>query len=281
MIRLCAQAPVLLKLNVTSDTKAWMTASQNAVWRLYNANEDSSRQTCWYLEIESGDVDMLIAEAAEMQIDTANKSATFFDAENMCVCKIIFPSDALCHSFCDDYHNKLYENISTAGQVDLGNASDWFFQPADVEPMDWENIEEPDGPQTPRLTKQKEALNDRGSVVTGVAMGAGENSFLLQEGRISVLRNDYGAVQDSGRGFTLTPPRSTNLGGSSTPFEASKVMLAQGETQMNMLTPAHREAVVQVCCGVLFGFTMIDLIDAQYSIIQLGADISRWYLFAG
>lgn len=224
-----------------------MTTSQNATWKFYNANEDTSRQTCWYLEIESGDVDMLISEAAEMQIDTANRTATFFDAEKMCVCKIILPSNVLCHSFCDEYHNKLYENISTAGEVDLGNASDWFFKPADVEPMDWEAVEEPDGPQTPRLSKQKEALNDKASVVTGVAMGAGDNSFLLQQGRVSVLRNDYGAVQDSGRGFTLTPPRDTNLGGGTAAFEASKVMLAQGETQMNMLTPVRREAVVQAC----------------------------------
>lgn len=241
------QAPVLLKLNVTSEQKAWTTASLNATWRFYNANEESNRQTCWYLEIVSGDVDMLIAEAAEMQIDTANKSATFFDVENMSVCKILFPSNSSCLSFCDEYHNKLYENLSTGGQVDLGNASDWFFQPADVEPMDWENIEEPEGPpKTPGPARQKEALSDKEAVVTGVAMGAGDNSFLLQEGRVSVLRNDYGAVQDSGRGFTLTPPRNTNLGGATTPFQASKVMLAQGETQMNMLTSARREAVVQV-----------------------------------
>jgi hypothetical protein len=181
------QAPVLFKLNVARAEAGWQKASSNAVCKFYNANEDTARQTRWYLEIESADVDMLVEEAAEMQIDTQAKKATFFDAENQCVCSVVFPTIQLCYAFSDEYHNKLFENVSTKGDVDLGNANDWYFKPADTEPMDWEPTEEPlPEVTTPKLGRQKEALEDKSGIVTGVAMGAGNNSFLIQEGKISV-----------------------------------------------------------------------------------------------
>lgn len=241
------QAPALLKLNITRPEAGWQKASTNAAYKFYNANEETARQTSWYLEIESADVDMLVEAAAELQVETKERKATFFDAENNNVCMIIFPTVELCYEFSDLYHNKLFENVSTKGDADLGNASEWFFQPADTEPMDWEPIEEP-LPEacTPKLGKQKEALQDSSGVVTGVAIGAGDNSFLIQEGRIQVLKNELGAVAGTDRGFTLTPPPATGLGGATPTFTAQKVMLAKEETQMNMLTPVKREAVVQV-----------------------------------
>lgn len=63
---------------------------------------------------------------------------------------------------------------------------------------------------------------------------------------MQVLKNELGAVAGTSRGFTLTPPPATGLGAASPTFTASKVMLAKEETQMNMLTPLKREAVVQV-----------------------------------
>lgn len=303
---LALQAPVLFKLNVARPEAGWQKTSTNASHKFYNANEDTARQTRWYLEIESGDVDMLVEEAVEMQIDREAKKATFYDAENQCVCSIVFPTIELSYEFSDQYHNKLFENVSTKGDVDLGNASEWFFKPADVEPMDWEPTEEPmPEPTTPKLGKQKEALQDKSAVVTGVAMGAGDNSFLLQEGKVQVrtvslqtepesmtysrvagvnirsingnfiarvahfeyrylwellnvviillqvLKNELGAVAGTSNNFSLTPPPATALGAVSPVFTASKVMLAKQETQMNMLTPIKREAVVQVCCCAL------------------------------
>jgi hypothetical protein len=178
----------LFKLNVVRAEAGWQKAASNAVWKFYNANEDTARQTSWYLEIEGADVDMLVEEAAEMQIDTEAKKATFFDAESQSVCSIVFPTIQLCYAFADEYHNKLFENVSTKGNVDLSNTNDWYFKPADTQPMDWEPSEEPvpEGRTTPPLIKQKEALEDKSGTVTGVAMGAGKNSFLLQEGKISV-----------------------------------------------------------------------------------------------
>jgi hypothetical protein len=206
---------------------AWEKSSTNAVWRFYNANEDTARRTAWYLEIESADVDMLASESAELQVDLQQRTATFYDAENKSVCRIIFPDLELCQHFSDEYHNKLYENITTQGDLDLGNATDWFYRPADTEPMDWEETKEEELPKTPRLWKDSEETVQDKQVVKAVAMGAGENSFLIQEGRIGVLKNEYGAVTDTGRGFALTPPRTSGMGSSESSFTPSKVMLMQ------------------------------------------------------
>lgn len=61
-----------------------------------------------------------------------------------------------------------------------------------------------------------------------------------------MLKNELGAVAGTSQEFSLTPPPATGLGAVSPTFTASKVMLAKAETQMNMLTPLKREAVVQV-----------------------------------
>lgn len=63
---------------------------------------------------------------------------------------------------------------------------------------------------------------------------------------VQVLKNELGAVAGTSQAFSLTPPPATGLGATSPTFTASKVMLAKEETQMNMLTPLKREAVVQV-----------------------------------
>jgi hypothetical protein len=58
---------------------------------------------------------------------------------------------------------------------------DWYFQPAEVEPMDWDPI--PDAPPaTPAPAEarwlSKEARGTSREEVVNVTMGAGDNSFL-------------------------------------------------------------------------------------------------------
>lgn len=69
-------------------------------------------------------------------------------------------------------------------------------------------------------------------------MGAGANSYIIREGAVGVMRNVRGGVQDTGQSFAVTPVKGASL----TP---SRVLLAKGESQMNMLTPTRREAVFQ------------------------------------
>ena len=239
---------MLFKHLLNSDAPTWNIASRNARWSFYDQNE-ASKQTAWYLEIASGDIDMFVSEAAEMQVDLAQLTATFFDAETSCVCKLRFPSIAVCRDFCDDYHNKLYENVQSQGDVDLGKAGDIFFQQAGAEPMDWDPTpdEPPEQPKTPKMWRNAEAVKSPAHEVHGVAMGAGDNSFLLQNGQVSVLKNEYGGVASTNRAMSLTPlQQGAGIGEARRAFTPGKAILAQKETEMNMLTPENREMVLQV-----------------------------------
>ena len=227
---MCVQGTVLLKYLINGDSGTWTICSRNATWRFYDNNEGSSEKTAWFLEIEAGDIDMHVANTAELQTNLDKLTATFYDAETASVCMLRFPDISVCRAFSDSYQNKLYENLSSEGGAELGNAGDWFFRPADVEPMVWE--ETPDVPpaevtKTPTRWSTKEALNDPSMSVHSVAMGAGDNSFLVQSGQVSVLKNEYGGVSGTGRGFSLTPPsaaKGTRTAGKAQPLTPGKAI---------------------------------------------------------
>lgn len=251
------QTTLLYKYGMSASAQQWTLASRNAQWRFYDNNEGSSTKTAWYLEIESGDVDLFVSEEAELQTDLMQLTATFFDAETASVCKLKFPDGESCRSFCDRYFNKLYENLNSNKDLNVGTQGDWWFKPAEAEPMQWDPA--PDAPPpaaepaTPKLWHQKEALSTPQQDMQGVCMGAGDNSFLVQSGRVSVLRNDFGGVSGTQRGFSLTPPPRTPGGigeAAAKAFTPGKSILAKGETEMNMVSPEQRNAVYQVRCCV-------------------------------
>lgn len=125
-----------------------------------------------------------MSDSAELQSDLASQTATFFDAEHSTVCKLRFPTRDAAAAFTDTYHNRLYENLAGTGGVEVGKQGDWFVKPAETEAMDWEEAPEvaEAAPSTPRKWQDKEELagGPAGSTVHSIAMGAGDNSFLVQ-----------------------------------------------------------------------------------------------------
>ena len=249
---LALQTTLLYTYAINGSAQQWTLASRNARWRFYDNNEGSSSKTAWFLEIESADVDLWVSEEAEMQTDLSELTATFFDAENAVVCKLKFPDGGSCRDFCDRYFNKLYENLSSNRELNVGNQGDWWFKPVNDEAMEWDAT--PDQPPpaaqpaTPKLWRQQEAMTSPQSATMGVNMGAGENSFLVQQGRVSVLKNEYGGVSGTPRGFELTPPRrmSGGIGETVNTFTPGRSILTKNERQMNMLGNERSESVYQV-----------------------------------
>ena len=91
------QTTILYKYLVSGGTGgSWNVASRSAAWRFYDNNDGSSSKTAWFLEIEQGDIDMHVSNPAELQADLQQMTATFFDAETACVCKLRFPDVAAC-----------------------------------------------------------------------------------------------------------------------------------------------------------------------------------------
>ncbi len=105
--------------------------------------------------------------------------------------------------------------------------------------------------------------------IHNVRMGAGSNSYLIREGAIGVMRNVRGGVQDTGTSFAITPTKGG--GGVLTP---SRVLLAKGERQMNMLTPTRKEAVFQTdietgkVCLCWWGYTTTCIHVSIHVVLQ-------------
>jgi hypothetical protein len=242
------QTTILYK-HLLSGTPAWNVASKAAKWQFYDHNE-SSAKTAWFLEIEAGDVDMFISESAEMQTDLEKFTATFYDAESAAVCKLQFPDLQVCRAFHDTYQNKLYENMCSNNNIQVeDDKGGWFFQPAEATPMEWDPSPE-DGPSTPTNVDFRQTEGPSQREVVGVTMGAMDNSFLLQQGSVSVYRNEGFAegVSTPSHSFNLTPlrQRPAGIGETASSLTPGRAILARGETQMNMLTPQQREVVFQV-----------------------------------
>ena len=236
---------------VDDNASAWEVASRNAAWRFYDSNENSSNKRNWFLEIEAGDIDTHVSLDAGLQTDLDALTATFYEQELAIVCKLRFPSRTACTDFCNQYQMKLCDNMDVLG------AGDWFFRPADAEPMEWDHapdaapaLAEPDEWRSSSALKANTQQD-----VQGVVMGANDNSFVVQQGYIEVVQNKYGGVRGTGRGFNLTPPpgSTAGIGEEGHVLAPGKMVLANSETQANLLSrlPEHNKTVYQVCCSGL------------------------------
>lgn len=250
---LLVQSTVLYKFPIDQGGPGvWSVATRDARYSFYNDAQPSATKSAWRLDISGAEVNVEVDSAVEMMVELDKLSATFYHEDGSEVCKLVFPNLDVCRAFSDEYSNKLFENMHSGDEHP--GLTDMYFQPAGVEPMDWDP--EPDAlPSTPPRRRShwstKEAAPGTGERVVGVAMGAGEHSFMVQEGRVGVLNNEYGGVSGAGTSFAVSPPPPPSgggaaLGGAAAPLTPAKVMLARGETQMNMLTTENREAVLQV-----------------------------------
>jgi hypothetical protein len=89
--------------------------------------------------------------------------------------------------------------------------------------------------------KATPAKADGGTPIEGMIIGANVNTYLRRGSTFDVMRNVEAGVEDTGIAFSFTPLK-TNRTPARTPgtptFTPSKVLLANGERTMNMLSPA-------------------------------------------
>mmetsp|Transcript_1482 Transcript_1482/g.3251 ORF Transcript_1482/g.3251 Transcript_1482/m.3251 type:complete len:563 (-) Transcript_1482:307-1995(-) len=230
----------------------WELASANARPSFYDALEDTSSSGSkhdWFMEVEGGDIDVHVDQDLGYVLDLSQRRVTF-SAEGT-VWALRFPSEEQYRSFGEELNNKVYyntygmENSEESRTKELGaDYAGMFFNAANAEqavaPMDLEP--EPEEPTTPAHLKERRAKEDAGGEedsILGLIMGAGENNYLMRGGtKFDVLRNVEGGVEDKCVSFTLTP-----AGKGAAHFTPSKVLLAQGERRMNLLTPDNTNAL--------------------------------------
>lgn len=250
----------------------WELVSEAARPVFYDQHEDNEGQPAhWCIEIDAANIDSELSDAFEFQ--DAERRCTFIADNKIWAMK--FPTTASYRNFYGKYQDCLFENTfkmqhdyANVEKVRRGDAVEVNGQQRH---RCWAKTRHRclGRRQTPlpsngwrtsthryatigcasvckTIAQDKRApgeFKDRGTPIQtakihNVRMGAGANSYIIREGAVGVMRNVRGGVQDTGTSFSVTPVKGASL----TP---SRVLLAKGETQMNMLTPTRREAVFQ------------------------------------
>ena len=157
---------------------------------------EGGKKEAWYLELPGCEI--YVSDGAGLQSDAQSLVADLFDADTACVWKLKFVRATEFHRFLSTYAEYVERNAASPKAL----------------PRD------PPGPSV------RTSDTAPGGSVRALAMGAGLNSFVVRRDAVNVMSNSYGHVEATDRSFAL--PKN---------FVApTRVMLAQAETQMNMLS---------------------------------------------
>uniref|UniRef100_A0A7R9VRG9 Uncharacterized protein n=1 Tax=Chlamydomonas euryale TaxID=1486919 RepID=A0A7R9VRG9_9CHLO len=226
----------------------WELVTSNARPSFYDTLEDTSSsgtKADWNMEVDGSDVDVHVDQAAGFIMDPSQNRVTFNAGGAVWAMKVGDPE--LFKSFAVELNNKLFHNTYGFENTEEGRAkslgADYAGRMFSVEgvqartnePMD---LDEPaDQYATPEQLKDRWAMQEEDDdPIMGVVMGANDNSYLMKGGgKFDVLRNVAGVgVEDKEVSFMLTPGKGAANAAAFTP---TRVLLAQGERRMNLLTP--------------------------------------------
>lgn len=196
------------------------------------------------MEVDAGDVDARADEALQYVADRAARRVTFAAGGRLYALR--FPGDGAFGEFMQDLESKVFTNTygfddDEAGRDKvLGDFRDMFFKGggADVAPMEEDTTPGDDGPD-PSEMREREGAIKTGTPINAMIIGANENTFLQRGSQFDVMKNVEGGIEDAGISFNVAPIHGTP--GTPQFLTPGKVILAQGETRMNMISPANRE----------------------------------------
>ncbi|KAF6261436.1 VID27 cytoplasmic protein-domain-containing protein [Scenedesmus sp. NREL 46B-D3] len=241
-----AAQPELYQFVRAGASGRWEQISSRACPGFYDANEDArSKESDFWLEVEAGDIDTRADDALSYVADPAARRVTFAANEGLWALK--FPSAESYRAFMTELEDDVFQNTygfgrdSAKAEKELGDFKNLFFNAdasAAAAPM--EVSATPDRPARGEL-KEKATPAKAGTPIEGMIIGANTNTYLRRGATFDVMRNVEAGVEDSGIAFSFTPlKRGGPPGTPGTPsFTPGKVLLANGETRMNMLSPAH------------------------------------------
>eukprot|EP00775_Hariotina_reticulata_P006643 gene6643-6868_t len=221
----------LYKFIRAGSSGRWEVISSHARPTFYDANQDSrGKDSEWFLEIEAGGIDQRADDALSYVADPAAKRVTFAaregpeDSDPVCLWALRFPSSELYRDFMTELEDDVFQNTygfgrdSKKAETELGDFRNMFFNPANVEqqaaPMEVDAT--PDRP-APGELREKATPAKTGSPIEAMIIGGNTNSYLRRGATFDVMRNVEGGVEDAG--------------------EQGSVLLTNGESRMNMLSP--------------------------------------------
>lgn len=244
----------LYKFLKAGTSGSWSQVSSAAQPRFYDINEDNrGKEPEWFLEIEAGEIDSRADSSLNYVADPTQRRVTFAAAGGLW--SLRFPSPETYRAFMTELEDDVFQNTfgfgrdSNKAAKELGDFGDTLFNISAGEaaaPMEVDAS--PDRP-APGEIREKEAKTPGGSKgaggggtpIDGMIIGANVNSYLRRGAEFDVMRNVEAGVEDAGVSFSFTPLKaagsSRTTAASPSFLTPSKVLLANGETRMNMLSP--------------------------------------------
>lgn len=234
----------LYKFVKAGTSGSWSQISSAAQPRFYDINEDNrGKDPEWFLEVEAGDIDQRADSALNYVADPNQRRLTF--AASGGLWSLRFPTPEIYRAFMTELEDDVFQNTfgfgrdSNKAAKELGDFGDTMFNiNAGEAAAPMEVDASPDRP-APGEIREKEAptasKGGAGTPIDGMIIGANVNSYLRRGAEFDVMRNVEAGVEDAGVSFSFTPLKQSNP--SPAFLTPSKVLLANGETRMNMLSP--------------------------------------------
>ncbi|KAK8706617.1 hypothetical protein V6N13_050173 [Hibiscus sabdariffa] len=236
--------PVKLYLHIGGNTpKAkWVISEKLTSYSFTKKNDDDDDDdSCWFLEVGSK-VKARVSTEMQLKMFGDQKRVDFVDKA---VWALKFLTDEEYRNFVTQFQNCLFENVygmeaSEENKVKVyGKEFIGWAKPEAADDSMWEDAEDRSLDSTP-VKRSQELMEEFEEAANGgvqsLALGALDNSFLVNDSGVQVYRNFNRGINAKGICVTFDAGR---IGGNSSNSTPKKALLMRAETNMMLMSPAN------------------------------------------
>ncbi|KAK8485192.1 hypothetical protein V6N13_128763 [Hibiscus sabdariffa] len=237
--------PVKLYLHIGGNTpKAkWVISEKLTSYSFTKKNDDDDDDSCWFLEVGSK-VKARVSTEMQLKMFGDQKRVDFVDKA---VWALKFLTDEEYRNFVTQFQNCLFENVygmeaSEENKVKVyGKEFIGWAKPEAADDSMWEDAEDRSLDSTP-VKRSQELMEEFEEAANGgvqsLALGALDNSFLVNDSGVQVYRNFNRGINAKGICVKFDAGGS-RIGGNSSNSTPKKALLMRAETNMMLMSPAN------------------------------------------
>ncbi|XP_039027010.1 protein CYPRO4-like isoform X2 [Hibiscus syriacus] len=237
--------PVKLYHHIGGNTpKAkWVISEKLTYYRFTKISDDGDDVSCWFLEVGSK-VKAKVSTEMQLKMFGDKKRVDFVDKA---VWALKFLSDEEYRNFVTQFQNCLFENVYDMEATEenkvkvYGKEFIGWMKPEAADDSVWEDAEDHSSDSTP-VKRSQELMEEFEEAANGgvqsLALGALDNSFLVNDLGVQVYRNFNHGINSKGICVKFDAG-SSRIGGNSSNSTPKKGLLMRAETNMMLMSPAE------------------------------------------